>query len=242
MTAMAGSAGTRGASFVRQLVRYAWDVVVRPRSAFGAIAQETSVRWAVAIAAVGPLEVWGNVLLFKAFGYDWLGSKPLLADPTYVGGFGYVRVSAGDWLPVFVILSPLIAVYGLVVVPGVAHLLARLWGGRATFEQMVNVLALATVPSVVIATLSEWLTGVPLNLLAGTPYFYGAAMRGEFGPTMALVWTIYASAIYAVPWVWGIALGIIGIRRVERVPWSAAVVCMTAGFALNMLIATTFVR
>ncbi len=242
MVTAAGSAGARSLPFWRRLVGYAWDVIVRPPSAIDAISQETSVRWAVAIAAVGTLEVWGNMLLFGAFGYDWLGSKPLLADPTYVGGFGYVEVGASDWLPIFAVLSPAIAVYGLVVVPGVAHLLARLWGGRASFEQMVNVLVLATVPSVVIATLSEWLTGVPLNLLAGTPYFYSAAMRGEFGPTMAIVWTVYASAVYTVPWAWGIVLGVIGIRRVERIPWVGALICMLVAFAMNMLVATTFVR
>jgi hypothetical protein len=241
-SATQGLAGARGEGFARRLVRYAWGAIVRPRSTFDAMARETSVRWAVVLASLGVLEVWGNMLFFSAFGYDWLGSKPLLSDPTYVGGFGYVSLSSSAWLPIFAALTPVIALYGIVVVGGAAHLLAKLWGGQASFEQMVNVVALANVPGLVVATLSEWLTGVPLNLLSGRAYFYGSAMGGEYGPTMAVAWTVYASAIYTVPWIWGIVLGTIGIARVQRIPWPGAAFCMLVGFALNMLISTTFVR
>ena len=236
------TAAWTGGGSARHLVQYAWGTIARPGPTFEALAAERSVRWALAIAALGVVEGWGNMALFALFGYDWLGSRPLLADPTYVGGMGYWRVPADQWLPIFAALLPVLALYGLVIVPGTAHLLSKLWGGRGTYEQMVNVLAFATVPSLAIAWLSEWLTGVPLNLLSGRAYFYGAAMQGEFGPTVAILWTIYASVVYTIPWAWGIVLGIVGIRRVQGISWPGAVVAMLVAFASSLLITSTFVR
>jgi hypothetical protein len=166
----------------------------------------------------------------------------MLPDPTYVGGFGYLHVSADQWLPIFAAFMPLNAVYGLVVVPGIAHVLCKMWRGRATFEQMVNLLVFTTVPSLFVGWASEWLTGVPLSVLTGQPYFYAAAMQGVYGATFAALWTTYSVAVYAVPWTWGIVLGILAIRRVERVPAWAASVAMLVAFGLNLLIVSTFVR
>jgi hypothetical protein len=207
-----------------------------------ALAAEPSVGWGVMASSLGVLQVWGNVLLFTAFGFDWLGTRPLLPDPTYVGGFGYVQVSADRWLPVFIGLMPALALFGLVVAPGVAQLMSKLWGGQASFEQMVNVLAFAFLPATLIGWLSEWLTGVPMNLLSGHPYWFLATMQGEFGPVLAAVWTIYAPAVYVIGWMWGLVLGVLGIRRVQRIPLWAATVVMAVGFGMSMLITTTFVR
>ncbi len=226
----------------RRLAGYVWGVFVRPSSTFNQLAAEGTVRWAIAVTALGVLLGWGNMLLFAAFGYDWLGSRPLLLDPTYVGGFGYLRVPAAHWVPIFGALLPVLAAYGLTIVPGSAHLISKLWGGRGTFEQLVNVLAFAGVPSLVINTLSEYITGVPLNLLTHQEHFYGAAMHGAFGPTMQVVWTAYATLVYTIPWLWQIVLGVIGIHRVEHVSAAAATVAMLAAFGLNLLAVSTFVR
>lgn len=238
---------------MRRFLRYAWGIVARPRATIDQLAAERSVGWAVGVAALGVLQVWGNMALFAAFGFDWLGTAPLtdeptalggflLADPAYVGGFGYLRIPVGDWLPVFAVLLPALALLQLVVAPGTAQLLSKPWGGQGRFEQMVNLLTFATVPSLVVGWLSEWLTGVPLNLLFGHPYWYVAALQGEFGTTLAKVWMAYSTAVYAVPWVWGIALGSLAIRRVQRIPGWASVATMLVAFALELLIETTFVR
>lgn len=229
-------------AFVRRFLQYAWGMIAHPGATIPALAAEHSIRWAVALEALSVLQVWGNMLLFAAFGYSWLGTRPLLLDPTYVGGFGYLRIPADQWGAAFAVLLPVLALFGLVVVPGVAQLVSKLWGGQGTFEQMVNVLTFAFVPSVAIGWLSEWLTGVPLNLLTGHPYFYAAAMQGEFGPTVAVLWTAYATLVYVIPWAWGIVLGVTGIRRVQRIPLWAASVTMLLGFAASLLITTTFVR
>ncbi len=145
-------------------------------------------------------------------------------------------------MPVFAAYLPVGALFTLVIVPGVAQVLSRLWGGQGRFEQMVNVLTFATVPALAIGWLSEWLTGVPLILLTGERYVYVAAMRGTFGPTVAALWTAYSVAIYTVPWLWEIALGVVAIRRVQRIPWWAATLVMLVAFGVSLLIQSTFVR
>jgi hypothetical protein len=227
---------------IHRFLRYLWGIIAHPIATIDALAADRSIGWAVAVAALGVVQVWGNMLLFAAFGYNWLGTLPLLPDPTYVGWFGYLQVTAAQWLPTFAALLPVLALFELVVAPGVAQLLSKAWAGRGTFEQMVNVLTFASVPGLLVGSVSEWLTGVPLNLLTGQPYFYSAAMQGAYGSTVAVVWTSYASAVYVIPWLWGLVLDTIGIRRVQRIPLWAAALTMLVGFALTMLITTTFVR
>ncbi len=229
-------------STARQFLSYAWGIVANPIATIDVLAGERSLRWAVLVVSLDVVQVWGNMLLFAAFGFDWLGSRPLLEDPTYVGGFGYLRVPAGQWLPVFAAYMPVNALFGLVVLPGATHVLSKLWHGRASFEQMVNVLVFASLPGVLIAWASEWLTGVPLNLLSGQAYFYGAAMQGAYGPAVAVLWTVYAIAVYGVGWTWGLVLQVIGVHRVQGIPWWGATAAVLVGFGLQMLIATTFVR
>lgn len=121
-------------------------------------------------------------------------------------------------------------------------MLSKLWQGQGSFEQMVNVLTFAGVPSVLFGIANEWLLSVPLSLLSGNRYAYVALMQGAYGPTWATIWTVYATAVYAVPWLWGIALSVLGIRRVQRIPLGAAAVTMLVAFAPAMLITTTFTR
>jgi Yip1 domain len=229
-------------SLALQVLAYAWGMLAHPRATMDALAAEHSVRLAIVLASLGVLEAWVNNLLFAAFGFDYLGSRPLLSDPTFVGGMGYLRISPDQFRLLFPGFIMLTALYGLLVPTATAQLLSKLWHGRGTFEQMVNILVFATTPSLVIAWLSEWLTGVPLNLLTGSAYFYGDAMQGKFRPAVASLWTAYSIAIYVVPWTWSFVLGVIGIHRVQRVPYWAATVIHFCGFGLNMLLISTFIR
>ena len=229
---------------MRQLIRYFWGTIVRPGATFDALATERSVRWAVMLACLPVLQVWGNMALHAAFGLDWLGTRPMLSDPTFVGGFGHLRIGLAHWVPVFAGLMPLLAFLNLVIIPGVAQLMSRLWRGQGAFEQMVNALAFATlVPNLVIAATSEWLFSVPLALLSGHAYWWVEAMQGKFGPTVSAIWNFYVIGVYAVfQYVWAIALGSIAIRRIQRIPMGAAILTMLVSFAASMVIVTTFVR
>jgi hypothetical protein len=229
---------------MRQFLRYFANTIVRPEAAMDALAAERTVRWAIAAASLPVLQVWGNVALHMAFGLDWLGTKPLLADPTFVGGFGQWRVTRAEWVPVFVTILPMLALFNLVVNAGVAHLMSKLWNGRGTFEQMVNTLAFAAVvPSIVIGGVSEWVFSVPMDLITGHPFWWTAAMSDEFGPVAGLVWNSYVLGVYiGFQWVWIVALGSVAIRRVQRIPTWSAVLTMVITFALSMFLSSVFVR
>jgi hypothetical protein len=182
--------------------------------------------------------------LHAALGLDWLGTRPMLDDPTFVGGFGHLRIDRAHWVPVFAVLLPLLGLFGLVVVPGVAQLMSRLWGGEGTFEQMVNVLTFAAgVPALTIGAASEWLFSVPMDLLSGHDYWWVAAMGGEFGPVVGTIWNAYVIGAYAtLQYGWAVVLGSLAIRRVQRIPSWAAAMTMLASFAAWMVIVSTFVR
>ncbi len=229
---------------MKPFFRYFWMIVVSPRAGFSELAAQPTVRWAVAAAALPVLQVWGNMALHAAFGLDWLGTKPMLTDPTFVGWFGQWQVDRAHWVPLFAVLIVLVAVLDVVLGAGIAQLMSKLWGGHGTFEQMVNTVTFAfVVPNIVIAALSEWLFSVPMDLLTGHPYWWNAAMQGEFGPVIGGVWNFYVVGIYvSLQWIWIIALGALAIRQVQRIPAWAATLTMLVAFSVSIFLQSVFVR
>lgn len=220
-------------------------MVVRPARTIDALAAEPRLRWAVIVACLPVLQGWGNMLLHAAFGLDWLGTRPNLSDPTYIGGFGYVQLGLEHWVPIFAALLPLLSLLGLVVVPGLMQLLSRLWNGQGTFEQMVVAWAFASVaPGLIIGATSEWLFGVPVNLLTGHDYWWAAAMGGELGPLVGVVWNVYGIGVYSVlQYGWMLTLGVVALRRIQRIPLLVAVAIMLFSLVVWMaLILASFVR
>ncbi len=165
----------------RKFLRYFWGMIVRPKATLDELALETSIRYAVMLVAFGLLLTLFNLLLFAFFGFDWLGTRRELTDPTYVGFFGRLRVGTENYVTIFnFVLNPLMALVGLIFLPGLAHLLNKIWKGQGTFEQMVNTIVFAMgVPSIVIANILNdmLLGGVLPNLLTGHPYAFTAARR-----------------------------------------------------------------
>jgi len=229
---------------LRPLWRYIGGMVVRPRATLDRLAAESTIRWAVLLQALGLLIGWGNVALFALAGQDWLGTKPLLQDPAVITLFGHLRVPLEHYVPFFVVMLPLLLLVGLVLPAAVVQLLSKIWGGRGTFEQMVNTLVFSLgVPELLLASTAELLGSVPANLLSGHPYWWVAAMNGEFGPVVGFLWNFYVIGIYATAqYLWAIALGTIAIRRVQKIPWWAAILTMTIALALWILLVSTLVR
>jgi hypothetical protein len=229
---------------MKKFLLYFWNTIAHPKANVDALAEESTVRWAIGLAALPVAQVWGNMALHWMFGLDWLGTRPLLADPTFVGGFGYWRVNLATWVPAFAALMPLLALTNLVVNAGVAHLASKPWGGQGTYEQMVNAMTFAfVVPNVVIGGISEWVFSVPTSLVTGHPYWWTAAMQGEFGPVVGAVWNVYVLGVYiGLQWAWMVVLGSIAIRRIQRVPAGAAMLTATVTFAVSMSLSSVFVR
>lgn len=228
----------------KQFIRYCLGTIAHPRSTFEALAAETSVRWAFLLACFPVAQVWGNMGLHAFFGLDWLGTRPLLSDPTFIAGFGYWRIDLAHWVPVFAVVLPFMTVLSIVTTAGLAQLLSKAWGGRGTFEQMVNTLTFASViPNLVIGAVSEWVFGVPMDLITGQRYWWQAAMRGDLGPTVSVLWNGYVFGLYIiVQWGWTVVLGSVAIRRVQRVPVKAAVVIMLLVFVSSMFLSSIFTR
>jgi hypothetical protein len=222
-----------------------WGVIVRPRATLQTLATHRSIRLAVIAVIVSMSLTWANMIIFWAAGQDWLGTREQLAEPTYVGFFGYLRVGTEYWVPIFAVLVVLLGVLTLVVLPGLVQLLSKLWHGIGSFEQMVNMLTFAVVvPTIVIRQTAEILFGVPVNLITGQQRWWTAAMGGELGPVTEAVWNTFVIGVYTIGFdVWVLTLGTIAIRRVQRIPLWAAALVMIVSYVLWMYgIEATFVR
>jgi hypothetical protein len=232
----------------RKFFHYFWGMIVRPRSTIDELAQETSIRYAVALVFFELALTLLNLLLFVSFGFDWLGTRRELPNPTYIGFFGRLGVGTDDYVILFnFLINPLMALVGLIFIPGLAQLLAKIWRGAGTFEQMVNTLVFSTgVPSIVISSVLNdiLLAGVLPNLLTGHPYAFTAAQTGEFGAAVQTLWRVYMIGIYIVAKdAWTIALGALAIRRVQKIPvWAAALIIFFSYILWFYGIAGTFVR
>jgi hypothetical protein len=99
-------------------------------------------------------------------------------------------------------------------------------------------------PTILICSLNDLLFTVPANLISGHPYWYTAAMNGEFGPVVAAVWNFYVIGIYTIAHdLWCIVLGAIAIRRVQGIPWWTAALISPFAYVLWVYgITATFVR
>jgi len=231
---------------MEQFFRYFWGIITRPQATFNELARLPSIRPAIMISVFTLLVGWLNLLVTLLSGSDWLGTRRELLDPTFVGFFGRLRVGLEDWVPIFFVgLEPILSLLGLVVVPGLAHVLGKLWRGQGTFERSVNTLSFALgVPAIVIPRLMELLFTVPVNLISGHPYWWAAAMNGEFGPGIAAIWNFAVIGIYAIACdSWSIVLGTIAIRRVQGIPWWASALISLFVYVLwGYGLAATFVR
>ena len=228
---------------VRQVLHYFWGTVRRPSVTFAALAEKQSLF----IGAAPMLAYMGLALvhnLIQALLFGELGTRPLLADPTFVGGFGYLRITLQEylvWGSVFwVVLNPLL----WVVLAGAAQVLARLWRGQGSFEANLNCLGYAFfVPLILIQSTSEWLFTIPPNLIVGTKFWWVEAMSGVYGPAVALVWNLFTIGIYSVAtYTWILMLMVLAIRRTQGLGRLPATVTAVVPFVLALFLFATFVR
>ncbi len=227
-----------------QFLRYFWGMVVRPRGTLDALAAQRSVRWGLVAASLSVLQVWGNMALHTLFGLDWLGTRGILADPTLVVGFGQVPVRLAGYVPVLAAMLPVLTLFAVAGTAGMTQLLTKPWCGQGTFEQMVNTLGFASaVPGILIGAITEWIFGVPIDLLTGHKYWWTAAMYGELGPRVGLAWNLYVFGVYlGIQYLWQAALVCLALRRVQKVPIWAAVLLGLVCYVVFMAFWSVFIR
>lgn len=108
---------------LRNFFSYFWGMIIRPRATLDELARESSIRFAVLLVIVSLLITLVNVLLFAAFGFDWLGTRRELPKPTYIGFFGRLRVDTDN------ISSQAIPMHSLLRRRGNLAHLYKLYGG-----------------------------------------------------------------------------------------------------------------
>lgn len=228
----------------RKFLGYLPGIVRRPFGTLDSLAQERSV-WIgfMPMAIYAGLAIIHWIIFGVLYGWDYLGTKPLLSDPIFVGGFGYWKVKLDQpWMlvPLWCVLNPLI----WVVVAGFAQVITRLWDGKGAFEQGLNTLGFTFfVPLILIQSVSEWIFTIPANTLSGDRYWWVNAMTGGYGPTVSILWNAFVIGIYGIAtYTWVIVLSIIAIKRVQRVSYSQAIVAGCFTFFVALFLYSTFVR
>ncbi len=229
---------------MKQFFGYFWGVIAHPRATFDELGRQSSIRPAVTLIIFTLFLAYLNFVLTILTGGDWLGTRRELPDPTYVGFFGRLPVGLENWVPIWFTIFPILSLLGLAALPGLTHVLSKLWHGKGTFEGTVNALSFASVPAILIGSGSELLFTVPANLISGHPYWWVAAMNGEFGPFVAAIWSSYVIGIYSITSdILTVLLGTIAIRRVQGISWWAAALISLFGHVLWVYgIMATFVR
>ncbi len=229
---------------MKEFFGYVWGVISHPKATFDALGRQSSIRPAVMLVIFTLSLAYLNLLLTVLSGSDWLGSRRELPDPTYVGFYGRLPVGQEQWVPIWFTIFPILSLLGLAAMPGLAHILSKLLRGKGAFEGTVNALTFASVPAILIGTGSELLFTVPANLISGHPYWWAAAMNGEFGPVVAAIWNFYVIGIYSITSdLLTIVLGMIAIRRVQGIPWwAAALISLFVHVLWVYGIMATFVR
>ncbi len=218
---------------MKQFFGYFWGVIVHPRAAFDGQARQSSNRPAIILMVFSLLLGSPNFLKTVLFNRDWLGTRREFLALTLVGFFGCLQVEF--LVPVFFIaLVPIIRFLELLVLPGLAHVLSKLWHSRGTFEGSVDTLGFALgVPAIVIHSTTELVFSVPTNLISGHPYRWAPSMNGEFAPVVAALWNFYVIGIYSFACdLWIIVLGAIAIHRVQGIPWWTAALISPFGSIL----------
>lgn len=227
-----------------QFFKYCWGVIARPRATFDELGRLSSIRPAVLLNIFVLCLAYLNLLLTILSGSDWLGTRRDLPDPTYLFFYGRVPIRLEQWVSIWFTILPVLILLGLATVPGLAHVLSKLWRGRGSYEGTLNALAFASLPAILITSASELLFTVPANLISGHPYWWAAAMNGEYGPVVAAIWSFYVIGIYSITSdLLTIILGTIAIRRVQGIPWWAAALISLLGHVVWVYgIMATFVR
>lgn len=231
--------------FIARLTYYLWGTIRHPGPTFAELAGERHI-----LTGALPILVYFGLalvhgLLRNAIHGQQIGSEPMLADPTFVGGFGYLRLSAEayrrGWATVFVaVMLPTM----WIAAGGFAYVLSRLWGGKGSFEANLNTIGFAIfVPWLVIQSTSEIIFGIPFNLMFDTAFWWVEAMMGVYGPTVALVWNIFVIGIYStLTYLWSILLAAAAVRKTNGVSTPAALLTAVISFGLAVFLFSLVVR
>lgn len=84
------------------------------------------------IAGLSVALCWAHIALHALLGLDWLGTRPLLQAPTFVAGFGHLRLWLEHYTGTFALMLVPGTFLGVLVVAGTAQILSRAWGGQGT--------------------------------------------------------------------------------------------------------------
>jgi hypothetical protein len=183
-----------GPGLLRRAMRYSGQVVVRPPRGIDAVASDPQGLWT---------GLWMGVLFLAAYAltvliYYLLGHQPM-AEP-------FLTIPLDRWYLVQTFTTIPVGMAGFLAYAGVAYLLARLWGGRGSYDATLGASMYALVLPWIFFTLSFELLVAPFLIARGID---------------RLPWPdwIEALRVYGLPIPWMFALCTLVIVRVHDLAW-----------------------
>lgn len=187
---------------MKKILGTLWGVVVHPRSTFADLADRSTIR--LAAAFVLSYGIFTSALfLFSYLRRDW--PPPPEELRVWISAWGefsqlpFLKISAEQYrLFQAIIMIPLVLAIWMLMA-GTARLLGRLFNGRVTFDQYLNLLAFSFFPFWLLATLLD----TAFNVLLGPRLI--PALQGAYGPIVGLF------AIYFEPVMYVFLFGLAGV-------------------------------
>jgi len=163
---------------MKQFLRYFWGAITRPRATFTKLAQETSIRTAAAL--VLGFGVVSGLMFFVSYQLrNW--PPPSAELNIWISVWGeftqlpFLKIPAEQYrLFLAIIMLPLVLAIWMLMA-STARLLGILFGGKASFDQYLNLFAFSFFTFWVLAHALD----SSYNLLLG-PYLV-PAIQGEYG-------------------------------------------------------------
>jgi len=180
---------------MKQFLEYLWGVIARPRATFNKLALQPSLGPAMGMV-LGYGLINGVLFLISYLSHDW--PPPQAELDVWISAWGefsqlpFLKIPAEQYrLFLAVIMLPLtLAIWMLMA--GTAHLLGRLYGGRTSFDQYLNLFGFSFFTFAVLAAALD----TSYNLLLG-PYLV-PALQGAYGTLAAAFVRNFPILIYIV--------------------------------------------
>lgn len=221
-----------------------WGVIMRPRAEFAHLARQESIRPAAALV-LGFGVLMGLSFLSSYLSRDW--PPPQAELEVWIEAWGefsqlpVLKIPAEQYrLFLAIIMLPLVLSIWMLMA-GTARLLGRLFGGRCSFDQYLNLLAFSYFPFWLLASLLD----TAFNVLFGSNLV--PALQGSLG-TFAR-----SFALYFEPWMYVVLFGLAGFynglaahtaENAAGAPygiWKSALVGLLT-FACPMVLISTLLR
>jgi hypothetical protein len=199
------------------MLSYAFGFITRPKQTADRLADDSRAAW---------IGLWWSLVFLGAYSltvliYYLLGHEPMAR--------GFLTISPQKWYLVQTFTTIPVGLAGFLSLGALAHLIAKAWGGKGSFE--------ATFASQVLANVIPCILFMLIPELFLAPFFIA-------GGATSLPWPEWVESlrIFILPLSWLYALSVLGLARVQKIAWPKALLIVPVACIPLGLLMAVFIR